>query len=508
MRQFIPVLLGICLFFIFLPETNLTNSDIGRHLKNGEIIIKTFSVPKTNLYSYTYPEFLFYNHHWLSGVIFYFVNKISGFKGLAIFISLITFLTFFIFYNSVKEESSNWLLLVIFILVVPIICVRKEIRPEIFSYFFTSIYFYCLYRFVNKGEKNILFFLPLIQLFWVNIHIYFFIGLLLILFAILEKIYSFLATKNRKLLYKIKSLSFIFLLCIVSSIFNPYGIKGFLFPFNIFKNYGYTVFENQSVWFIDRVVKNYLPNLNYKILLTILIISWGIKINSVFTKKISLPIFNILCSLFTLLISLFAIRNFAIFGYFCIPILVSNFVQTKIFKKNFLMVLISVLTFYAIYKTNPYIWKINVYNFGLKTNNHLAAQFFINNNLKGPILNNYDIGGYLIYFLYPKEKVFVDNRPEAYPENFFKTIYIPMMENETKWLEVDKTYNFNTIFFYLNDYTPWGQQFLINRVFDKNWAVVFVDQDCIILLKRNLQNKEIIEKFELPKDMFRVVKTV
>ncbi|MCS7152094.1 MAG: hypothetical protein NZ928_06945, partial [Endomicrobia bacterium] len=292
------------------------------------------------------------------------------------------------------------------------------------------------------------------------------------------------------------------------SLINPYGVKGILMPVNIFRNYGYKVFENQPVWFIDKVVKNYPLNLNYKILLAITTVSWIWKIIISITKNKPFSSFIILCFLFSSIVSLIAIRNFAIFGYLSIVFLTLNLSDLKFTKKPLPMLIVILFCFILVYKINPYIWKLNLKVPGLKTNNESAAMFFLHHNLNGPILNNYDVGGYLIYYLYPKEKVFVDNRPEAYPENFFTEVYLPMMENESKWLELDRIYNFNVIFFYRHDFTPWGQKFLINRVFDKNWAVVFVDQDCIILLKRIPQNKSIIDKFELPKDIFKIVKTV
>lgn len=100
-------------------------------------------------------------------------------------------------------------------------------------------------------------------------------------------------------------------------------------------------------------------------------------------------------------------------------------------------------------------------------NNNASAEFFKKENVQGPVFNNYDIGSYLIYYLFPQERVFVDNRPESYPASFFKEIYIPMQEKE---------YNFNAIFFSHCDYTPWGQKFLINRLNDKDWVPVFADQ--------------------------------
>ena len=141
---------------------------------------------------------------------------------------------------------------------------------------------------------------------------------------------------------------------------------------------------------------------------------------------------------------------------------------------------------------------------GLREGINTSAEFYKGLKIQGPIFNNYDIGGYLIYHLYPQEKVFVDNRPEAYSVSFFEDIYYPMMADETKWKEMDAKYNFNCIYFDRNDNTEHGQPFLIRRIEDPEWVPIFADQrdPAIILLKRNQQNAAIIAQYELPKSMF------
>ena len=81
----------------------------------------------------------------------------------------------------------------------------------------------------------------------------------------------------------------------------------------------------------------------------------------------------------------------------------------------------------AEYKEPSYFAPIKYTNgVGLFADMNLSAEFFKQNNIKGPVFNNYDIGSYLIYHLYLKEPEFVDNRPEAYSVDFFKKTYIPM----------------------------------------------------------------------------------
>ena len=230
--------------------------------------------------------------------------------------------------------------------------------------------------------------------------------------------------------------------------------------------------------------------------------------------------------------ALFAIRNFTLFGLIMLPVLSGNIkhlllsasiqrepqrypeddcagsFQVEEFWRN--IVFITVIIFIFLFTLMNNSQNLSFYQprlgLGLLPEVNKAAEFFKRENLKGPIFNNYDIGGYLIYHLYPGERVFVDNRPEAYPANFFQNVYIPMQEDEKIWQEQDKKYNFNVIFFSHQDVTPWGQKFLIERVKDINWVVIYADQYTIIFLKRNMRNLPLIERYEIPKEFFKTSK--
>ena len=146
------------------------------------------------------------------------------------------------------------------------------------------------------------------------------------------------------------------------------------------------------------------------------------------------------------------------------------------------------------------------FGLGLEPGNGAAAEFFRREKIRGPIMNDYDIGGYLIFHLFPEHRVFVDNRPEAYSEDFFQKIYVPMQQDESVWRRLDERYRFNAIFFYRHDATPWGQAFLIRRVQDPEWIPVFVDLYTIILVRRAPQNSGVIGAHGIPKSVFSVRK--
>jgi hypothetical protein len=137
--------------------------------------------------------------------------------------------------------------------------------------------------------------------------------------------------------------------------------------------------------------------------------------------------------------------------------------------------------------------------FGFSVPNGLerAVNFVKENKIEGPMFNNFDIGGYLIWKLYPAEKVFVDNRPEAYSVKFFSEIYKPMQEDKAKWQEFSEKYGINFIFFGHTDATPWGQAFLENIAKDPNWKIIYINESAVILIKNNNQNSKIISRLAI-----------
>src|SRR3989338_8322910 len=77
-KAIVIVLIFILAGTLFFHNFTSVNVDIGRHIKLGEIIWQTKSIPNTNLFSFTAPDYPFVNHHWLSEVIFYGVYSLGS----------------------------------------------------------------------------------------------------------------------------------------------------------------------------------------------------------------------------------------------------------------------------------------------------------------------------------------------------------------------------------------------------------------------------------------------
>lgn len=504
--QIFILILLISWYGLFLfHKIDLTTADLGRHIKNGDLVLSgDFGILKSNFYSYTEPDFQVVNHHWGGGVIFSLISKMTGFAGLSFFYFILSLFIFYLFFRIAEKESNFSIAFIVSLLLIPLIAQRTEIRPEVFSYLFIALFFWILWNWKkNKISYKWLFILPILEIFWVNIHIYFIFGPALVGLFLVDRLI------NKKKIFN--KFGLILILTSLVTLINPFFIKAVLEPFNIFKNYGYRIVENQSVWFLQKlgIINN--PNLIlYEIVFSILVLSF---ITVFVLKRKSFSFIYLILAIVWSVLGWLAIRNFTVFGLFALPILAYN-IKNSFYKKNRfkspnakMFFVFASLTIFLIILVN-YNQKLPLdkwrFGLGLMQGNNQSVQFFRDNNIKGPVFNNYDIGGYLIYHFYPQEKVFTDNRPEAYSVSFFEDIYISAQQNNSVWQEQIEKYDFNAIFFSHRDYTPWGQNFLINRVNDPEWAVVFMDNYAIIFLKRNLLNESIIEKYEIPKEYFKI----
>lgn len=486
-----PLLFCLFLAGFFHPNTALTQ-DLGRHILLGEMIVKNLTVPNTNLFSYTHPDFPFSNHHYFSEVIFYLINTYAGMVSLSYVTLFVILLACLLVFLKGKKNAQFFSLVLVSILLLRILFERTDVRPEIFSYLFLSVFVVSLYSYKNRFSKIILFLIPL-SFLWVQTHIYFFIGLVLIgLF-----LFDGLITHRKHPFDRYNTLLFLTLLgSILVSLINPNGLSGLMYPLQVFENYGYSIEENQSVFLLQSLgfQKPSLPYFQLSAILLFIALSFSYKKTS--------PIDWLLAIVFSYL-GFSAVRNLPLFAFVCfIPFvhalsvsqtqLATHFPRLKQEKiKMFVLVgLIGIL-----------IWQIlnvsQIRGLGISVEDPYkpATDFFLAQDLPGPIFNNFDSGSYLIYTLYPKHKVFVDGRPEAYPKEFLQNIYIPMQENPEVFENIQKKYNFQSIIFSHTDQTPWAETFIKEIFSNDEWVPIFLDSSIFILVKNVPQNSSYIKSF-------------
>ncbi len=478
---------------------NLTVADVGRHIKNGELILNgTRDVLYKNFYSYSWGDYPFINHHWLFGVFCFIFWCLADFSGLSLVYILIQLAAFGFFLHRASRFSSFWIACVFGLLSFPLLTYRLEIRPEGISMLLCGLFWWLLsaYRYGQLKSSHLKIWICLLQIVWVNTHVFFIMGPVLALLSWGQARIE--GQKEQAEIFK-KTLWLVLVSCLV----NPSGLWGALVPLNIFKGFGYTLAENQSVFFMYKRFPQDTTYLYFLIALGIMIVPWIALLKREGVKKhVSMLILMIFLSAYAMKV----VRLITPFGFFWIVFSSYGWGQwmqswpAPLKNKLITLGLVAGLLVSATVRFN---WHSRPY-LGLMPGANGSAEFFKTAGLQGRVFNNYDIGGYLIFHFVPQQKFFVDNRQEAFPQKFFREVYIPMQQDNAVWQKTDAQYGFNVIFFDRHDLTPWGQEFLIHRISDPLWAPVFVDGYTIIFLKRNSQNANLIRRYELPSSMFAV----
>jgi hypothetical protein len=474
------IILYLSILVFLLSITIRTNHDfdvdLGGHILTGKIIWNTKSVPKTNLYSYTNPNFRFINTTWFSELIFFGIHFYFGNIGLQIIKVIILMSAYIITLITAFHFSKNITgTLLAFLILSPILTERVIIRPEIFSYLLTSIFLlYLLRLYISKYLKwKIIFLLLFLQLFWVNLQIYFILGPILTFIFIFAKLFNTSVINN--IFSKQNGYVLLFFISIlIINILNPNLLNGALMPLTFFQNYGLPVGENQSLWTLIKT-GNYPQYWFY--LFTIIFTC----LSSIFAGSRYLIIRLGLLSL--ILMPMFHVRSFTYLYLLQLPILAFNLSKIPLLKFSKVILIsiifINIIRSYRLVNGSYYrsLELSDKFDFQVPQANKSAVEFIISNQLNGNIFNSYDIGSYLNYNLYPNNKIYVDNRPEAYPEDFFQKEYIPVLQNPVLFNFLDQKWHFNII---IVNHSIDFVNYLLHR---PNYTIVYLDPSIAIFIK-------------------------
>jgi hypothetical protein len=494
---------------LLFRQFDLTNSDLGRHLKNGEIIVQgsrdeAFRVLHTNFYSYTAADYPFFNHHWLAGVVFFLVWRVFSFDGLTMCYAILVALALGISYWAAQRIANPMTAAALTALIVPIVAWRDQIRPEAFTYFLFAISYWVLLGWFENWFGNwSLLALPGLMLLWINLHIGFVFGFLL-LGAFALRLWA-----RREHAESWKWFIAAGAACVVAALANPSGIHGLLYPFHIFGNYGYDIAENLS---LRGIADRHQWAWPYDLYLWLLGLMAVVCVWRWLAQKPGEKPFwaQALVLMIVGLSGIVMVRNQPLFGLLMAP-MVAELIADRM-GRNWGMtgssrwIALGICAVGVLCIATEIQERNATAGFGRRADDNNAADFLRANNIIGPVFNDFDIGGYLIYNLAGPGRgpqVFVDGRPEAYPPGFFQDVYLPALSDRSVWERLDRQYRFNAIVISMQDGLPAIEKFILTRVRDADWAPVYTDPYSLIFVRRNEKNVAVIRTHLIPREAFR-----
>ncbi len=127
--------ISLFLFLSFSAGKDLLGDvDTGYHIRAGEYILDTLTIPRHDIFSYISPTLPWTSHEWLSEVIMAIVHRTFGLTGIVIFFSFIISFSYYLLYKTIKTDEDN-LLVTVFIVLLAITTsqIHWLARPHIFS---------------------------------------------------------------------------------------------------------------------------------------------------------------------------------------------------------------------------------------------------------------------------------------------------------------------------------------------------------------------------------------
>jgi len=484
----------LLLVFFGKKAALLEDCDTGYHIRAGEYIIRTLSVPDHDIFSLHTPAIPWTAHEWLSEVIMAMIHAVSGLTGIVAFFAFILALTFFLLFKILRSYNADVLLATaITLLVLTSSQMHWLARPHLFSFLF-MIGSHFLLESWYRDRYNRLYLMPLVMLLWVNLHGGFVGGFILqgtYLIGSVAKVLYATPEKRAIAFNKMRQLELTILACLAICLINPRGYHIITFPFRMVTN---SYLMDHVSEFLSPDFHQWLP-FKYLLLLTIAIL--GLSRKSVEVTELAIIL------IFTHM-SLYSARYIPLFALTMAPILVrnaaevqnvidpkvidffrtrsQNLAKMKVADATSIWPLIGVIALVAAIVSGKF-----PHAFDETIKPVAASEFLMKEKLSGNMLNNDEFGDYLIYRGFPTYRVFIDGRSDMYGTEILKE-YGKVINFDPGWEEVLKKYGITWIFF---DSDSKLSRYLLKS---PDWALVYSDKVADIFVKRLPKYSDLIAR--------------
>ena len=499
------------IFVLIALTLPFNDPDFYWHIKTGEYIVSTGSLPTVDIFSFTQAGQPWVLHEWLSQLMFYGVYSSFGLPGLRVMTGLFFIPAFYLVNRLSYTLNGNLfrttMLTGIFMILSFPSC---SPRPQLFTFLFLTIFVYVLFRMKYMDDRSKLFLLPLIMVIWANAHGGYLIGLVLMGIIWATELAQTFINKSRgvSLPGHFRALSATLVVTLAASLLTPYTYELWLYPFQVMG-------MDASKGIISEWKSPNFHELHYQVYLAA-IMMYGAAL--VYSKR-KPDLTEAVLSASFIFLGFLATRNIPLTVIVIVPLFalfarylaftnskypaadVSSVSQgSMLFEQGspstsdpdenhsyiagWIFLVACVITAFIIYRNeqlqDPRV-KLNM------TLPVAAVEFIKKNKITGRIFNNYGHGGFLIYELFPDQKVFIDGRADMYGDEFIWE-YLEITNGREDWKELfDK---------YMIDYALVDTRAPISQLLQLSggFAPVHEDNGHILLLRKVQKYEHIIEQ--------------
>jgi tetratricopeptide (TPR) repeat protein len=509
----------------YMATIEVKDLDLWLHLATGKFITLHHFVPSVDILSNSIAGKPWNNHEWLFQVIVYNIFThwgVTGLLNMQVMVVLGTMLLLlFLGYNKERQLFVSLMLFLVYL----VYHQRFTIRPDLFSLLFFATYIFVLALHIDK--KWSVWVLVIVQILWSNMHGFFFFGPLFVLIGIISewsKRHVALPDEwnqaGRLSDSEYRRLCWIMGWVVLACVVNPQGIKGAVYPLGVFFSLGggnkiffEHIQELQKPIPSWSVLFNANEYIHYKLLMLLSVVSFIL-------NRRRIDISALLFWLVFLIFSLEAVRNLSFFAIASYLVVITNslsidfeeIVPLRFLSKKIKYLTLTILQLFLLlwifqhadfmaargyYDFEKYEQKSEFGGITLRGYPNKAVDFLEKNNIEGNFFNDFNSGAYLLGRTFPKIKVFIDGRTEVYGADFFKKYQAIWVDGNAEiFEEAVKKYNLTGAL--LNSSRHHLPSKFLNYLYtNKDWVVVYFDDDGIIFLRKGPQHQDTIDRFAI-----------
>jgi hypothetical protein len=427
----------------------LGDASIGWHIRNGEQMLRTQEITRTDLFSTTMGGQIWYAWEWLYDVVIAGIHHWLGLNGVVFFTAVVIALTFALaLLLCLRRGADLPMAALLLALTLGASMIHLFARPHVLSWLFAVIWFQILdsSESVDGPERQRLWYLPALMLLWVNVHGGFVLGFVLLGLYLLSSAIRYFRCRDeemhQRIATRVRALGIVTLCSLVASLINPYGYELHLHVYRYLS----------SRWLMNHIDEFLSPDfhgLAQQCFVAILLIT--IVVLAVVRKKPSLS--RVLVLLFATYSGLYASRSLPVSTLLLTLIVAPLWTQALADASANPSLSLSLRAFLSGWQSftsrvghvelgfRAHGWPMAAVLLGLLVCAHqgqldsrqwMGAQFdaghfpvqasavIVHLGVREPIFAPDSWGGYLIYRLYPQNRVFVDDRHDLYGEEFLR----------------------------------------------------------------------------------------
>ncbi len=459
------------------------DTDTWWHLRSGEQTLHDRSILREDVFSFTQQGQTWINHSWGAQIILYGAYKLTGGTddpastgtiGLALYTAMLATISMFFIYRMCTGNVYSRMF--VLVLGAATATVFWSPRPQMFSFLFGTLTLYILHLYRDK-QVDRLWLLPVLMIFWVNLHAGFAIGFIIIFGFIVGEVIQRLLDRETALNFaQLRYLFVITLLAIFALSLNPFGPRMILYPFdtagirvlNLFiQEWRSPDFKNPQTWPFIAMLGGFIilaGRTSHQLRYSDLVLVAG-----------------------TAALALWASRNISVFAIVATPAL-SRLVENWLQSRNWIVTPAQTVTV-QMARLNIAILIIVLIAAVAQIGNTLstenvkelheeylpvgAVSYLQEHQLSGPMFNDYNWGGYFIFTL-PNYPVFVDGRTDLYGDDFL-TDYVRAILGAKEWESVLVRYDIQLVV--IQEATALAT---LLREKTEEWQIIYEDDLAII----------------------------